>query len=131
MPSPVPGRFLIKRAKSSHDLVQPVDLRALARLAEALQLVVPGAAEQGVDAEAELRPGRGGEQVAQPVLTDEQVAVRAHGGAEDAEGRGHRVPLPVAAGARLLGDLVAQDAPAPEGAGEPSCRARTPAPADL
>src|SRR4051812_48758666 len=110
------------------DLMEPADRGALAGLAVGLELGVPVAAEQLVDPEGQLGPGRGGQQVAEPVLPHKQVAVGADGGPEDAEVGRHGVPLAITAGAGLLGDLVAQDAPASQRTGQASGGAAAPAP---
>ena len=73
-----PGRQL-------DDLVQPGDRCAVAGVPVGLQLGVPGGAEQACRACARTpRPSRGGDQRAQPLLADHDVAVRAGGRAERA-----------------------------------------------
>src|SRR3954462_6061230 len=110
MPPLLPGYVRVTR-RSDH-LVQPADRRPVTRLAVGLELCVPVAAEQAIHPEGELRAGGGREQRAQAVLPHEHVAVDAGGGAEDAEVRRDGGVLSVAARTRLLGHLVAQDAPA-------------------
>ena len=74
------------------------------------------------------RPGQRG---AQPVLADQDVAVHADGGAEEAEVRGAGVALALAAGAGLLGDLEADQPPVAQRGGHRGGRAGLALPGQL
>ena len=113
----VPGGPLVY---GSDHLVQPADRGALARVAEGLQFVVPGLAQKFGDLGLQVRlaalgAGEGG---AQAVLGDEDVAVDAGDGVEDAEFGGAAVALALGGGAGLGGDLEAQQLPAAQRRGE-------------
>src|SRR6185437_5897214 len=86
--SPVPdGRGWAVGPAGSAGGVQPADRGAVARAAERLKLVVPGAAEQPVQFPLQDRRAVGakGERGAQLVLRDEDVAVGAGGRGEQPE----------------------------------------------
>src|SRR2546425_13093758 len=113
--------------------MQPADRGALARVTEGLQFGAPRLAEPLGDLILQLcfAPARSAERGAQPVLGDEDVAVHAGDGVEDAELRRGAVALALSGGARLGRHLEAQQVPATQRGRQLRRRARITVPGEL
>jgi hypothetical protein len=102
-------------------------------VAEGLQLVVPGLAEELVDLVEERGVAERGldHRGLEAVLRDHDVAVQAGHRVVDAQLRGEREAGALAGGGRLLGDLEAQVVPAAQRRGDGRGGAGRPAPRQL
>src|SRR4051812_19237626 len=122
-PDPVPA---------SDHLVQEGDRRAVASLAIGLQLRVPGRPEQLGEAVLELVGAAGApHEAAQPLLADDDVAVRRHQAAVEPAAGDVGQPFAVAGRRALLGDLEDEHRPGAQGGGELRGGAKRGDPRDL
>src|SRR5699024_5018913 len=118
--------------RSAH-LVQPPHGCAVTGVAEGLELGVPRVAEELAEHVLDGLTGTLGEgdDLAQTVLVEDDVAGGGDRRVVDAQGRGVAPSGAVEAGRRLLGHLVPHALPAPERRGELRPRARVPRPGEL